>query len=138
MVVKKLLVDGKITACVKGVVCKVSNRKRLSCKKNCFLEKCLLSIFKFCASSNLLFFYEMLIGLQPTLLGCIVICESDWSTLSRWTRLQESHPKYRMHKGDFTQRDDSQQRFLVPCSIQALSRHCTEICCCKSPRVTSP
>ena len=38
MVVKKLLVDGKITACVKGVVCKVSNRKRLSCKKIAFLK----------------------------------------------------------------------------------------------------
>ena len=77
---KKLLVDGKITACVKqicllGVVCKVSDRKTLSGEKFCFLEECLLSIFKFCTSSNLLFFYELLVGPQPTFLECIVICQ---------------------------------------------------------------
>ena len=43
MVVKKLLVDGKITACVKliylpGVTCKVSKRKTLSGETFCFLE----------------------------------------------------------------------------------------------------
>ena len=46
---KKLLVDDKIAACVKeiclgGVVCKVSNRKALSCETFCFSEKHLLSI----------------------------------------------------------------------------------------------
>ena len=49
---KKLLVDDKITACLKqicllGVIWKVSNRKTLSGETFCFLEKCLLSIFKF-------------------------------------------------------------------------------------------
>ena len=53
-VAKKSLVGDKITACVKlGVICKVSNRKTLSGKTLCFLEKRLLSIFKFCASRNL-------------------------------------------------------------------------------------
>ena len=61
MVAKKLPVDDKITACVKHVSWLF-----------CFLEKRLLSIFKFCASSNLLFFYEQLIGPQPTFLECIV------------------------------------------------------------------
>ena len=45
---KKLLVDDKITACVKeiclvGIVCKVSNRKALSCETFCFSEKHLLN-----------------------------------------------------------------------------------------------
>ena len=75
---KTLLVDGKITACVKqicllGVVCKVLNGKTLSGEAFCFLEKCLLSISKFCALSNLLFFYELVIGPQPTFLECIFI-----------------------------------------------------------------
>ena len=40
-------------------------------------------MFKFCTSSNLLFYYELLIGTQPTVLECIVIfLQSDWSTLS--------------------------------------------------------
>ena len=39
----KVSVDEKITACIKqiclqGVVCKVSNRKTLSCETFCFLE----------------------------------------------------------------------------------------------------
>ena len=77
MVAKKLLVDDQITPCVKqichlGVICKVSNRKTLFGETFCFLEKRWLSIFKFCDSSNL-FFYELLIGLQPTFLECIVI-----------------------------------------------------------------
>ena len=75
MAAKTLLVDRKITACVKqicllGVVCKVLNRKTLSGEAFCSLEKCLLSIFKFCALSNLLFFYELVIGPQPTFLEC--------------------------------------------------------------------
>ena len=47
--VKKLLVDDKITACVKeicllDVVCKVSNRKTLSGETFCLPEKGLLSM----------------------------------------------------------------------------------------------
>ena len=47
MVAKKLLVDGKITACVKqtcflGIIYKVSNRKTLSSGIFCLLEKRLL------------------------------------------------------------------------------------------------
>ena len=38
-----------------------------------FLEKWLLSVFKCCGSSNLLFFYEQLIGPHPTFSECIVI-----------------------------------------------------------------
>ena len=60
---KKLLIDDKITACLKqiclrGVIWKVSNRKTLSGETFCFLEKCLLSIFKFDALNNLLFFFR--------------------------------------------------------------------------------
>ena len=49
IVVKKLLVDDKITACVKeicllDVVCKVSNRKTLSGETFCLPEKGLLSV----------------------------------------------------------------------------------------------
>ena len=78
MVAKKLLVDDKITACIKqicllGVICKVSNRKTLTDETFCFLDKRLLSIFTFFASSNLLFFYELLICPQQTFLECIVI-----------------------------------------------------------------
>ena len=78
MVAKKLLVDDKIAACVKqmhllGVICKVSNIKTSSGETFHFLKKCLLSIFKSCASSTLLFCYELLIGSQPTFLECIVI-----------------------------------------------------------------
>ena len=75
MVVKKLLEDEKIMASVKqicllSVICKV---RTLSGEKLCFLGKHLLSIFEFCASSNLLSFYELLIGPQPTFLERIVI-----------------------------------------------------------------
>ena len=61
MVGKKLLVDDKLTACFNqirllGVICKVSNRKTLSGETFFFPEKNLLSIFKICASSDLLFF----------------------------------------------------------------------------------
>ena len=79
MVAKKSLVDDKITACVKrivpalGVMCKVSNRKILSTETCCFLAKRLLSIFKYCSSSTFLFFYELLIGAQPTFLECAII-----------------------------------------------------------------
>ena len=63
MVSKKLPVDDKITLVSNKYVSWVF----------CFFEKRLLSIFKFCASSNLLLFYELLIGPQPTFLECIVI-----------------------------------------------------------------
>ena len=71
LVATKLLVDDKITACVKqirllGVICKVSNKKHFFGETFSFLEKYLLSIFKFCASSKLFFFYEQLIGPRPT------------------------------------------------------------------------
>ena len=59
--------------CLLDVVCKVSNRMMLSGETFCFLQKRLLSICKFCASCNLLFFYELVIGSQPTFLECIVI-----------------------------------------------------------------
>ena len=78
VVAKKLMVDDQITPRVKqiylqGVICKVSSRKTFSGETFCFFEKLLLSIFKFCASSNLLIIYELFIGPQPTLLECIVI-----------------------------------------------------------------
>ena len=80
MVARKVLANYKITACLKQicllcVTCEVSNRKTLSGETFCFLEKRLLSICKFCASSNLLFFffYKLLIGPQPTFLECTVI-----------------------------------------------------------------
>ena len=76
MVVMTLLVDDKIPTCVKqkfplGVICKVLNTQTSSFETFCLLEKSLLSLFKFCASSNILFFYELLIGPQPTFLECI-------------------------------------------------------------------
>ena len=55
MVAKKLLVDDKITACFKGI-CKVLNRKTLS-GSSLVKHFALLKIFKFCASSSLLFFF---------------------------------------------------------------------------------
>ena len=79
MVARKVLANYKITACLKQicllcVTCEVSNRKTLSGETFCSLEKRLLSICKFCASSNLLFFfYKLLIGPQPTFLECTVI-----------------------------------------------------------------
>ena len=62
MVARKVLANDKITACLKQicllcVTCGVSNRKTLSGETFCSLEKRLLSIFKFCASSNLLFVF---------------------------------------------------------------------------------
>ena len=62
MVVKKFLVDDKyklkqIYLLHVGVVCNVSNTKTLSGKTFCFLEKCVLLIFKFCPLSNLRFFF---------------------------------------------------------------------------------
>ena len=65
--------QNKITTCVEqicllGVIRKVSNRKTLTDETFCFLEKRLLSIYTFFVSSNLLFFYELLIC--PQLLGC--------------------------------------------------------------------
>ena len=69
MVAKKLLVDDKITGCVKGI-CKVLNRKTLS-GSSLLKHFAFLKIFKFCASSNLLFFfYELVIGPQLTFLKC--------------------------------------------------------------------
>ena len=70
MLGKKLLVDDKRIACLKqicllGVICKVWDRKTLSGETFCFLEKCLLSIFKFDALSNFLFvcfFFDFPIG----------------------------------------------------------------------------
>ena len=60
MVVKKLLVDDKITASVKQIcllsfICKVSNRKTLSGEPFAFLKSFATNL-KFCVSSNLLFF----------------------------------------------------------------------------------
>ena len=78
MVAKKLLVDEKITASLKqifllGVVCKVSNRNTLSGETFALLKNVVLSMFKFCALSKLLFYYNLLlIGPQPTFLECIV------------------------------------------------------------------
>ena len=62
IVARKLLVDGKITVCVKQiclqrVVCK--GKRQLSGETFCLLEKRSLSTSKHCASSNLLFFYKL-------------------------------------------------------------------------------
>ena len=51
-------------------IAEVSNRNTLSGETFSFLEKFLLSIFKFRALSNLLFSYELLIDPQPTFLEC--------------------------------------------------------------------
>ena len=98
MVVKQLLVDNKITACVKHVcwVLYVKFQKDKNCLEKHFalLKNVCKSIIKFCDSSNLLFLYELLIGPQPTFLECIVnFLESDWSTLSKWPRLRQSQCK---------------------------------------------
>ena len=103
MVAKKLLADDETTAwvkqiCLLGVICKVSNTQTwLSFETFCFLEKRLLSIFKFCAWSNSLFFlklsqspfpvsaalYELLTSLRPAFSECIFIFpQSNWSALS--------------------------------------------------------
>ena len=60
-----LLQSTAMCQCLLAVVCKVSNRMMLSGETFCFLEKR--------ASSNLLFFYELVIGSQPTFLECTVI-----------------------------------------------------------------
>ena len=76
---KKLLVDDKITACVKDrflltVVSKVLNRKTLCGETFCFPEKHLLSILNFVRQETYcFFFYELLIDARPTSLECIVI-----------------------------------------------------------------
>ena len=67
MVEKKLLVNGKITACVnqiclQGVICKNSNRKILSGETFCILERLLL-IFRFFPELTSVF-NELLIGPQ--------------------------------------------------------------------------
>ena len=53
-----MLVDGKITACVKsrllGVVCKVPDRKTLSGETFCFPENRLVSILNFVLGENFL------------------------------------------------------------------------------------
>ena len=78
MIGKKLLVDEKRTACLKQIICllgviwKVSNRKTLSGGTVCFLEKCLLSIFKFDALNNLSFFF-------PT--SWLVLNQLSWNVL---------------------------------------------------------
>ena len=71
-----MLVDDKITAyvkeiCLLGVACKVSNT--LSDETFCFPEKCLLSILNFKLRVTNCFFYELMIGPQPTFSECIVI-----------------------------------------------------------------
>ena len=53
--------------CLLGVVCKV-----LNIGKHCLVKHFAMKI-KFCALSNLLFFYELLIGPHPTFLEFIVI-----------------------------------------------------------------
>ena len=81
----------KTKKCILGVMCKVLNRKTLSGEAFCFLERCLLLIFNFCAWSNSLFFNELLISRQATFSERIVIfLQSDWSTLStcKWPQLQ--------------------------------------------------
>ena len=89
-VAKKSLAGDKITACVKqicllGVICKVSNRKTLSGKTFCFLEKRCYQYLNFVLRGT----YELLIGPRLTFLECVVIfLLSDWSTLSKWPRLR--------------------------------------------------
>ena len=75
---KKLLIDGKMTACAKeicllGVVCKVSNGKTLPSEAFCFPEKRLLSILNFVLRVTYCFFCELLIDRKPPFLECIVI-----------------------------------------------------------------
>ena len=75
---KKLLVDEKIAACVKQICLQLLFVK-FRIEKNClvkhfaFLKNVCYQIFKRCASSNLLFFNELLIGPQPTFPEFIVI-----------------------------------------------------------------
>ena len=76
MVEKKLLVNDKITACVKqicllGVIYKNSNRKMLSGEAFCFLER-LLSIFRFLSGTYQCFQRAANLS-TTTFLECIVI-----------------------------------------------------------------
>ena len=81
MVAKKLLGDDKITAWAKKYVSWVLNvrfrmEKHLYCqvKYFAFLKSVKFpSIFKFYASSNLSFLYELLIGSQLNFSECIVL-----------------------------------------------------------------
>ena len=72
---KKLLVDDNKRLCqtsLLGVICKVSNTKT-SGETFCFLEKRLLSIFTFLASSNpVIVFLRAADWTQPTFKECIV------------------------------------------------------------------
>ena len=70
--------------------CKVSYRKILSGETLCFLEKRLLSLFKFCTMSKLLFSYELLIGPLPTFLECILLFTCDLIG-QRWPWSQYLH-----------------------------------------------
>ena len=72
-------------------IAEVSSRNTLSGETFCFLEKFLLSIFKFRALSNLLFSYELLIGPQPTFLEC--------TAYIAWVRT--GHGKLNLPRGRF-------------------------------------
>ena len=61
--------------------------KTLSAETFCFLEKRLLPIFKFRPSSNLLSFYEMLIGPQPTFLEWLARVVQKVDSAIRWINL---------------------------------------------------
>ena len=58
--------------CFLGVVRKVSNRNTLSGETFALLKTVCYQMFEFCALSNLLFYYKLLIDTQPTFLECIV------------------------------------------------------------------
>ena len=79
MLVKKLLIDDKITASVKQIcllgIIKFWKGKHCLTRKFRLLESTFLSTFKFCASGNLLpvFSYELLIDPQSTFLECFAI-----------------------------------------------------------------
>ena len=68
---KKQLVSKRYASWV--LYAKFQIAKTLFGETFCFTEKLLLSILNFCAMSNSLFFYELLIDPQPTFLECIVI-----------------------------------------------------------------
>ena len=69
---KKLPVDNKIRACQRNISpgCCIANRKTLWWNILFSWETFAINI-KFCASINLLFFYELLIGRRPTFLESI-------------------------------------------------------------------
>ena len=77
MLVKKLLIDDKIKASVKQIcllgIIKFWKGKHCLTRKFPLLETTFLSTFKFRASGNLLFSYELLIDPQSTFLECFVI-----------------------------------------------------------------